>query len=190
MFQLQPITFNIGEYTLPVISDFRTALNALDTDDVHIFISLLCPRLMDVLNLMRCEENLNDVELIQYIQEFVLHIKSELFGIQDTTDIKQTQKILDFKKDQHILMASFKQAYNINIYEEDLDYRMFIELVKNLTKTKMNFVWEVRTMDIPKGASSKERMQIQELKVQYRLDSDNNEVDSLELARQILNEEV
>ena len=85
---------------------------------------------------------------------------------------KQTP-VQDLKHDAIYIYASFKQAYNINLFEEHdkLDWREFKALLSGLPEdTAMAKIIDIRKRSYPKGKhSSEERRRLREAKRAYAL---------------------
>ena len=97
--------------------------------------------------------------------------KVDLEGnVMPVTDKQQTY---DLNHDATYIYTSFKQAYNINLFEEQgkLDWREFKALLRDLPDdTKFKQVIDIRTRAYPKGKGmSEERKKLKELKRTFAL---------------------
>jgi len=88
--------------------------------------------------------------------------------------VKKDQQY-DLRHDSGYIYTSFKQAYGIDLYEEQgkLDWRKFKMLLRDLPEeTKFRQVIDIRQRPYPKGkGTEKERTKLKELKRHYALPS-------------------
>lgn len=191
MFKLEPLTFVVCDYELPINSNFQTVLDSLESKDTTELIKMLCPALLDVLHVLMVDGVLTNDEANNKLILFMTYINKELFGLSKDDVDNNEPLIIDFKQDQAAIAASFMK-YGINLYQvQDLDYRMFIQLLSNLHDTKMNEIWEIRTMPIPTGkGSAKHREQVLKAKAAYAIKSDNDmsDDDLINIANQLAND--
>jgi hypothetical protein len=92
------------------------------------------------------------------------------------------EKIIDFEKDFYFIIASFRQAYGIDIVRENLHYLEFVALLNGMPEgTKIVDIIRIRTMEIPQmNEHNKEEVQkLLELKARYSLKQENNFNDGL-----------
>jgi hypothetical protein len=85
---------------------------------------------------------------------------------------KSREKTFDWDEDQKRLVADFMREYRIDLTDEstELHWWMFLALFENLSGESATMkAIGVRAMEIPKGATDKERARIRELKKQYEL---------------------
>ena len=83
------------------------------------------------------------------------------------------QKSYDLKEDAPYIYSSFRQAYGMNLFEEQgkLDWREFKTLLRDLpSDTKLKQVIDIRMRPYPKGKGmGEERRRLKELKRHYAL---------------------
>lgn len=85
-------------------------------------------------------------------------------------------KSIDFEKDAEYIFASFKQAYNINLLEEQgkMHWHEFKALLVGLPQnTIMKWIMSIRTWEPSKGDSSEYKSRMRELQKLYALDDDD-----------------
>ncbi|MEK5038765.1 Gp15 family bacteriophage protein [Sporosarcina sp. FSL K6-3457] len=86
---------------------------------------------------------------------------------------KEPKKSIDFEKDAEYIYASFRQAYNINLYQEQgkLSWAEFKALLSGLpSDTVMQRVIQIRLWEPSKGESSEYKQAMKELQKTYALE--------------------
>ena len=124
--------------------------------------------------------NLEPDELYEVFKYMMEHFINEGSGSEITVDlegnpmpIKKKEPVQDLKHDAAYIYASFKQAYNINLFEEQgkLDWREFKALLGGLPEdTVMSKIIDIRKRPYPKGKyATEERKRLKEAKRAYAL---------------------
>jgi|SRR5699024_9819549 len=91
----------------------------------------------------------------------------------------KTTKVIDLERDAEFIYASFKQAYNIDLFQEQgrLHWSLFQSLLNGLPgNTIMQKIIQIRLWEPSKHDSDEYKKSMQELQDKYRLE----EVDPLE----------
>lgn len=86
---------------------------------------------------------------------------------------KESKQSTDFNKDAEYIYASFQQAYNINLYQEQgkLHWHEFKALLSGLpSDTIMQRIVQIRMWEPSKGESSEYKQAMRELQKIYALD--------------------
>ena len=76
---------------------------------------------------------------------------------------RKEEPVIDFKQDAAYILATFRQAYGIDLKKEDIHWCMFSDYLKGLPKgTKLREIIEIRQMPIPEPTkyNAKERAAI------------------------------
>lgn len=91
----------------------------------------------------------------------------------NTMPVAKSQKNYDLAHDATYIYSSFKQAYGMNLFEQQgkLDWREFKVLLRDLPdETKFKQVIDIRTRSYPKGKGmGEERRKLKELKRTFAL---------------------
>lgn len=113
---------------------------------------------------------LNDLERAKLLEQ----ITREHISSKRRARTSSHTKLMDFCYDEAYIYASFRQAYGIDLAEENgrLSWRKYIDLLDGLPdKTKLKEVMRIRAMEIPAPTRTnrKEIQNIMELKSYYAL---------------------
>jgi len=116
-------------------------------------------------------------EVFKYIVEnFINEGKSSEAPVDlegNLMPVKKKDPIQDLKHDAMYIYASFRQAYNINLFEEHdrMDWREFKALLGGLPEdTAMSKIIDIRRRPYPKGKhAAEERKKLKEAKRAYAL---------------------
>lgn len=113
-----------------------------------------------------------------------LYIMKEFLDIDlENPSSEATRKLYDFEKDAGIIFASFLNAYNMDLFEQQgkLHWKKFIQLFSHLPdKTAMKEVIRIRTEKVPAqdNHNAEYRRNLMKLKSLYSLDSDFSSEDA------------
>jgi len=116
-------------------------------------------------------------EVFKYIMDNFINEDSNIDATIDLDGnpipIKKKNPIQDLKHDASYIYASFRQAYNINLFEEHgkMDWREFKTLLSGLSEdTMMSKIIDIRRRPYPKGKHAiEERKKLKEAKRAYAL---------------------
>ena len=124
--------------------------------------------------------NLNPDELYEVFKYISTNFINEGNGTEVAVDlegnpmpIKKKDPVQDLRHDAVYIYASFRQAYNINLFEEHgkMDWREFKSLLSGLPEdTVMSKIIDIRRRPYPKGKhAAEERRKLKEAKRAYAL---------------------
>lgn len=114
---------------------------------------------------------LNPAEQLKLMQD----ITSRYIEVEKRPQIKKSPvPVLDFERDGDYIYASFMQAYQIDLIDEQgkLPWKKFLYLFNGLpADTKIKQIMRIRQMPVPEynGKNSKEIQEINEMKSYYAL---------------------
>jgi len=187
--QSSVIMFNLSEKleTRLEIDDREYEVD-MSFDNVMLFLDVVeDPSLTDVervyygiYTLLGTELNLEMDDQVKVFEALVEHFVHGGDKREATVDLEgnvmpeaETQPTYDLKHDAQYIYSSFRQAYGINLFEEQgrLDWREFKALLRDLPDdTKLKQVIDIRVRPYPKGKGmSEERRRLKELKRHYAL---------------------
>ncbi|GAB3801650.1 bacteriophage Gp15 family protein [Virgibacillus kimchii] len=125
-------------------------------------------------------EGLEAIELWNYIYEEFIEMKQEKrveYDLQGnpmpTKDEDDGKRLFDFEKDASHIYASFRQAYGINLFDEQgkMHWHEFRSLFQGLpSDTSMKWIMRIRAWEPSKGESKEYKQQMRELQKEYALD--------------------
>ncbi|MEK4149978.1 Gp15 family bacteriophage protein [Robertmurraya sp. FSL W8-0741] len=128
----------------------------------------------------------NAVELWNHIYEQYIYVKNEQPVMYDlkgnplpVQPEDEKEKMIDLEQDAEYIFASFKQAYNMNLYEQQgkLHWHEFQALLNGLpSDTIMKRIIEIRAWKPSKGESQEYKEAMRKLQKVYAL-NDSEEVD-------------
>lgn len=131
-------------------------------------------------------EGMEAVELWNYVYEEFIHVKVEqaieydLKGNPLPVQPDEEQgKMIDLEQDAQYIYASFKQAYGMNLYQEQgkLHWNEFQALLNGLpSNTIMKRIIDIRAWKPSKGDSGEYRKNMEDLQRRFALD-DREEVE-------------
>lgn len=118
------------------------------------------------------------VTLWNFIYESFIHIEAkksiEYDRLGNPLPVQKEQKqSIDFDKDGEYILASFQQAYNINLYREQgkLHWHEFKALLSGLpSDTVMQRIIQIRLWEPSKGESQEYKQSMRELQKAYALE--------------------
>lgn len=126
------------------------------------------------------------IELWNYVYENFIKIedkkpiktdrKGNPLPVQDDDSVK----VIDIEKDAEYIFASFKQAYNMNLFQEQgkLHWHEFKALLNGLpSDTIMQRIIQIRLWKPSKHDSDEYKKNMEELQEIYALEDDTEEVD-------------
>lgn len=129
-----PKTLNIDGIDFPIRTDFRLWIMLPELEDLSVLFMGKNPSFMGYFS----------SEAIEKIVEFY-HCGKEVERNEDRTNV------LDFKIDENLIYAAFKQAYNMDLYDleqEELHWYKFKALLDGLPpNTTLSKVIEIRAYD-------------------------------------------
>ena len=175
----------------PLVTSFKFEDNEYEID-------LAFDNVMDVFDVL-ADESLRDLEKIEislellldkpwqggdmlgvwnYIYENFIHIENKQIIEYDLKGNplpvqKEEKKSVDIDKDSEYIFASFKQAYNINLFKEQgkLHWHEFQALLNGLpSNTVMQRIIQIRLWKPSKGDSNEYKQSMRELQNVYTLD--------------------
>lgn len=128
------------------------------------------------------------IDLWNFIYESFIHIESKEVIKYDlkgnpmpSKNDKKDNKVIDFEVDAERIYASFMQAYNINLFEQQgkMHWKEFQSLLGGLpSDTIMQRIIQIRQWEPSKGDSKEHKEEMEELQELYALeDDDDGEVD-------------
>ncbi|WP_062052346.1 Gp15 family bacteriophage protein [Bacillus sp. JCM 19034] len=127
------------------------------------------------------------IELWNHVYEQFIHIKNEQPIEYDlkgnplpVQSDDEKEKVIDLEQDAEYIFASFKQAYGMNLYEEQgkLHWHEFQALLNGLpSDTIMKRIIEIRTWKPSKGDSGEYKKAMEDLQRRFALEDDREEVD-------------
>ncbi|WP_138090827.1 Gp15 family bacteriophage protein [Halalkalibacterium halodurans] len=175
--------FEGKEYSIDLAFD-----NVLDVFDV-----LKDPNLRDyekadtALALLLCDYEKEKVyELWQYVYEAFIHIENkqpieyDRKGNPMPAVEEDQEKLIDLEQDAKYIFASFKQAYDINLFDEQgrLHWQEFQALLHGLPDdTILKRIINIRSWKPSKGDSAEYKESMRKLQKIYALKADREEVD-------------
>lgn len=130
-------------------------------------------------------EGLEAIELWNYIYEEFIEMKQEtrieydLQGNPMPTREDDEKRLFDFEEDASHIYASFRQAYGINLFDEQgkMHWHEFRSLFQGLpSDTSVKWIMRIRAWEPSEGESKEYKQQMRELQKEYALD-DPEEVD-------------
>jgi len=106
-------------------------------------------------------------------QELISKIFDEYIN-DNSHPVKPGPRVLDFTQDAEAIYASFRQAYGIDLYEEQgrMDWRIFMALFQGLPEnTKIREIMSIRGREIPEPTkyNAKEIAALMEAKAYYAI---------------------
>ncbi|RST57682.1 hypothetical protein D5F11_021725 [Siminovitchia terrae] len=124
------------------------------------------------------------VDLWNHIYESFIHIESKQLieydrkGNPMPVREDEDKKFIDLSKDTEYIFASFQQAYNMNLFEQQgkLHWREFKSLLNGLpADTIMRRIISIRMWEPSKGESTEYRQAMRKLQKIYALDNEEPE---------------
>src|SRR5690625_4185154 len=125
------------------------------------------------------------IDLWNFIYEEFIEIESkqpieyDLKGNPMPIKTGDKKKFIDLDKDAEFIFASFKQAYNMNLYEEQgkLHWHEFQALLSGLpSDTIMQRIVQIRLWEPSKGETSEYQQNMRDLQKIYALEDEAEEV--------------
>jgi len=129
-------------------------------------------------------ERENAIELWNFIYESFIHIESkqpieyDLKGNPLPVHEEEKRNFIDLDKDAEYIFASFKQAYSMNLFEQQgkLHWHEFKALLNGLpSDTIMQRIIQIRAWEPSKGESSEYKKAMRDLQKVYSLDEEELE---------------
>lgn len=126
----------------------------------------------------------NILNVWNYIYENFIHIESKQIIEYDRKGNplpvqKEDKKSIDIDKDSEYIFASFKQAYNMNLFKEQgkLHWHEFQALLNGLpSNTVMQRIVQIRLWEPSKGDSSEYKQSMRALQKVYELDREEEKL--------------
>lgn len=129
-------------------------------------------------------QNLEAIELWNYIYSNFIHVESKEVVKKDLLgnvlpapkkEEGEEERLIDFDKDANYIYASFMQAYNINLFEQQgvMHWKEFLALLDGLpSNTRMKEIIRIRSWTPSKHDSNEYKEQMRELQDIYSLESE------------------
>ena len=126
LWETPPDSVTVGGETIPIHTDFRRwilVLNLLEDSEV------LPAKKEQILPVLVCRDNNVEVtdELITELLKF-----AALGELPDGESGAEPEKVFDFEEDGERILASFRQAYGIDLTTETLHWHTFMTLLRHL----------------------------------------------------------
>lgn len=177
-------SYNGKEYSIDLAFD-----KVLDVFDYLEDKTLLEYEKAEVVLYLLLGENIKGAEAIElwnYVYENFIKIedkkpiKTDIKGNPLPVQDDDSVKVIDIEKDAEYIFASFKQAYNMNLFQEQgkLHWHEFKALLNGLpSDTIMQRIIQIRLWKPSKHDSAEYKKNMEELQAIYALEDDTEEVD-------------
>lgn len=153
MKRLKPIRAELLGSVFSINSEMYNVLEALDhSDNACEFLNILTGEDIEQFVLSAMDEYTVE-EIDAESAKFVNTICKELFGEVEPSNKEQ---LIGLEQDQGYIKAAFIQAYSINLDVDDLDFRLFTNLLGSVTNTQLNNIIDIRSKPYEKGKGMEE----------------------------------
>lgn len=170
---MKPEFVKVGDKKYKIFTDFRVALKC---DEIIRDISIGdYERTLAIIYKLFGDNGLNDKNKRGKLRELALKYLSR--GEEPEVSNEAKEPNMDFKQDMSYIYASFMSEYQIDLYEKEMHYYTFLDLLNGLSEDcVLNRIRYIRDFDINEVDDVKERKRIMELKKSVALKQDKEKL--------------